>query len=249
MNMTIDQIIALLASIAACLTAIASFLTVRQIAKQRELSYRPELAISRVYFHGLSNQIGMGLLPQYWVGTTDSQQVDPLLKQIALPLCNVGLGVAKAVVVKWSFPINELVKTVNELANRTLTSELFTYKGGTLHMRSDTIGTMTSVWKNQQTDMLDYLLSASVQKEPVMLELPFAYKTLCSALIFFQSKYKETESHGEIPALKASFEYLDIGEQQHKAVFEIRLNVVSVGFKDEREVVSFFGYLESKKCV
>jgi hypothetical protein len=249
MNMTIDQIIALSASIAACLTAVATFLTVRQIAKQRASSYHPELAISRIYFHGLSDQLGMGPLPQYWAATSESGQVDDTLKQVAIPLYNVGLGTAKAVVVNWSFPIDELVKDVNELAKKTLIPEPFTYKDAVLYMKSDTFGTSTSPWKSQQRNSLDYVLPASVQNKPVLLDLPFAYKTLCSALIFFQSKYKETWSFEEIPALKASFEYLDIGEHKHKAVFEIKINLIWTGFKDGREVVSFFGYLESKKCM
>jgi len=249
MNMTIDQTVALLASIAACLSAIATFLMIRQIAKQRKSSYHPELAISRVYFHGISHQIGMGPLPQYWTGTDESGQVDTTIKQIALPLYNIGLGAAKAVLVNWSFPINEFVKTVNELAKRTLMQEPFTYEDAVLYMKSDIIGTSTSMWKSQQRNSLDYVLPASVKNEPVFLDLPFAYKTLCSALIFFHSKYKETESFEEIPALKVSVEYLDIGEHKHKAVFEVRLNIVWTGFKDDREIVSFFGYLESKKCV
>ena len=45
--MTVDQLVALGASIGACLSAIAAFLMIRQIARQREASYRPELALSR----------------------------------------------------------------------------------------------------------------------------------------------------------------------------------------------------------
>lgn len=249
MNMPIDQVITLLASIAACLTAIATFLTVRQIAKQRKASYHPEFAISRVYFHGLSDELGMGPLPQYWAVTTANGQVDAQLKQITFPLYNIGLGAAKAVVVNWSFPIDDVAKVLNELAKRTLTMEPFTYNDAVLNVSSDTIGTSTSNWESQQRDSLDYVLPASVQNEPVLLDVPFAYKTLCSALIFFHSKYDKTYSFQEIPALKASFEYLDIGNHRHKAVFEIRLNKIYIGFKDDFEVTSFFGYLESKKCL
>jgi hypothetical protein len=59
--MTNDQIVALLASIGACLSAVATFLTVRQIAKQRVASYRPELALSQSIFEG-STDPAAGLL-------------------------------------------------------------------------------------------------------------------------------------------------------------------------------------------
>jgi len=242
--MTIDQIIALSASIGACLSAIATFLTVRQMIKQREESYRPELVLSRTFFEGLKDPISQDPIPTHWVSKPDANgggQTSPIF---SLPLRNVGLGAAKAISVQWSFPIEETVNQANHLAQRTLTPAYFTLKNGILSIKSDSIGTSASLWVNQQHDSLDYVLPAAVQKEPAHLKLPHAFIQLSSALLFLFGKEKDRKLFPEIPVLKARLEYLDISNKTHTTVFDIKLEVIVFGgggtFID--------GYLESKKC-
>ena len=95
--MTNDQFVALLASIGACLSAVATFLTVRQIAKQREASYRPELALSRVYLECTKDPITQGSIPTLWAAKGKDGKTDPLTRSLSLLLRNVGLGTAKGV--------------------------------------------------------------------------------------------------------------------------------------------------------
>jgi hypothetical protein len=93
--MTIDQVVALLASIGACLSAVATFLTVRQIAKQREASYRPELALSRILFEGSRGPIAEGAIPSFWTKKPEYDESQKELQRLTVPLQNVGLGPRK----------------------------------------------------------------------------------------------------------------------------------------------------------
>ena len=201
--MTIDQIVALLASMGACLAAVAAFLTVRQIAKQRDASYRPELALSRTDIDGSENPIAKCPLPTFWIKKSENGEADTISRSFAISLQNIGLGTAKGVVVAWSFPISETVKELTQIAQRTLTPAYFTYKEGALSVESDILGTSTSFWRNQERDSIDYVLPAGVQMEPVMLRLPHAYIQLISALLFLGAKGKKLESFPEIPALNS----------------------------------------------
>ncbi|MDD4964160.1 MAG: hypothetical protein PHI11_09620, partial [Gallionella sp.] len=105
--MTADQTIALISSIGTCLSAIATFLTIRQIAKQREASYRPELAFSRTFFVAEPDPIRAGALPEKWVNKKLGLETPMLLDDLSVPLRNVGLGTAKAITISWSFPIDQ----------------------------------------------------------------------------------------------------------------------------------------------
>ncbi len=101
--MTIDQIIALVASVGACLSAIAAFLVIHQVSKQSKNSYRPELAVSQTKFQCISNPLAKGNIPDTWLNCTDEEESQNVLSLFAVPLHNVGLGAAKSLNLKWSF--------------------------------------------------------------------------------------------------------------------------------------------------
>jgi hypothetical protein len=242
--MTIDQIIALSASVGGCLSAIATFLTIRQMSQQREATYLPELVLSRTLFVGSKDPILAGAMPTLWVPKTDTDGTAEVSRTFSMPLSNVGLGAAKGISVAWSFPIKEMVSQVNDLAQRTLTPAYLELKDGDLSIKSESLGSAISRWANQQHDSLDYVLPAAVQKEPVVLALPHAFVLLSSALLFVSAKDKDRKSIADMPRLMARFEYRDIGDRHHVAVFEIKLQIIALG----GEGTFIQGYLESKKC-
>jgi len=243
--MTIDQFVALLASIGACLSGVATFLTVRQIARQREASYRPELAISQSSLQGQPDPIAAGALPSFWTKMAEYNASTEGVQRPMLPLSNVGFGTAKEVSLVWSFPIAEVVATVNQLAQRTLTPAYFAYDDGAVLLKSDSLGNRMSFWKNQEKAWIDYVLPAAVQTDPVNLALPDAYVLLCSALLFFWAKEKDAKSLPELPMLRATFQYRDIGEQEHQATFDIGFHIIALG--SEGQLIH--GWLESRKSV
>lgn len=240
--MTIDQIIALSASVGAFLAAIATFLTVRQMVQQREASYRPELVISRTLFEGSQDPITKGELPTHWVPKPDiASDSSPMF---SMPLVNVGLGAAKSLSVKWSFPIEEMVGQINDLAQRTLTPAYFDLKDGAMSIKSESLGSGTSMWRNQQQDSLDYVLPVTVQNSSGRLRLPLVFIQLSSAYLYLSAKDKDRKSIPDIPLLRAHVEYLDIGDKPHSADFDISVRIIM--FAGNGTFVN--GYVESKKC-
>ncbi|SAI62772.1 Uncharacterised protein [Bordetella trematum] len=244
--MTPDQWIALGASVGACLSAVATFLTVRQIAKQREASYRPELAISQVPFEAGPDPVCAGALPTKWVARDLKDTQRPLtLDDLALPLRNIGLGSARAVRLKWDFDLSEAVKTANELAQRTLTPAYFSVDDWGLSIKSDDLGNGSSLWKNQREVLIDFVLPASIDKEPVSVRLPHAYQQLCAALVYLRAKEKDEMLSFELPALSATFTFSDIGGVDHEAVFDVKVKLVSLSGGGK----GMTGYVECAKHV
>jgi len=238
-----DQIIALLASLGACFSAIATFLTVRQIAKQREASYRPELALSRVSVECKKDPIASGTIPTFWAPIGNEGKADSLSRTFSLPLSNIGLGTAKAVSVFWSFPFESVTKQVNDLAQKTLSAAYFTFDKDQLSLDSENLGKSTSIWGNQKLETLDYVLPAAVHHEPVMLKLPHAYTQIVSSLLYFSTRDKDRKSFPEIPPLIAKFEFSDIGEAKHSATFSIQFQISAIAGGGE----FIQGYVESRK--
>ena len=144
--MTVDQVIALGASIGACMSAIAAFFAVRQSSIHSKASYKPELVIARSRFE-CESEVS---IPYEWkTPDSENKEID-FMKLYSVPLHNVGLGAAKEVSIKWSFPIDQMVSSVNEIAQKSLISAYFEFKNGLLSFKSEKMPENTSIWKNQQ---------------------------------------------------------------------------------------------------
>lgn len=236
-----NEIIALLASLGACFSAIATFLTVRQIAKQREASYRPELAFSRVLVECTKDLLTEGSIPTHWTPQERDKKINASLRDFSLPLRNIGLGTAKNVSISWSFPFESVTKQINETAQKTLSAAYFTFDKDSLSIDSENLGKSTSMWINQKQMSLDYVLPAATTHEPVMLNLPHAYIQVVSSLLYFSAKDKKFSP--EIPPLIAKVEFYDIGEAKHTSTFNIQFQVSAIGNTGE----FICGSIESQK--
>ncbi len=239
--MTIDQIIALAASIAAFLSALAAFFTICQVSKQRESSYHPELAVARTKFQCISNPLSKGNIPDTWIECTDGEEIQNVLSFFSVPLHNVGLGAARNLKVKWSFQIEDAISKVNELAQKSLTPVFYEYKNGILTLKSDDMGEAISLWINQKEISIDFVLPASINKSSTELIVPPAFIMTVSALVHFYSKTGSFPSSEAIPNLIAEVDYFDIGGKKHKAKVSVTIQITTIIGKGE----SFMGYIEA----
>jgi hypothetical protein len=229
--------------VGACLSAVATFWTVWQIAKQREASYRPELVLSSVDFAAVSDDVGP--LPTRWLVADIKHGPPSAQKSVSIPLRNVGLAAAKGIVIIWSFPVEQMVNYLNDAAQRTLTPAYFSIDEWGVSVKSEALGNMMSMWKNQQRTSLDFILPASVENEATTLSLPHAYIHISSAMLFFAANDPKSEDPLLIPPLTASIEYLDIGNRKHRSLFKLDVHVSVISMNGS----SFEGCIECRKSV
>ena len=111
--MTSDQYIALFASLGACLSALATLWTVREMAKQRKAIFKPELAVARRRF--VTRPSFTSKQADWFVNAGPSAN-EQSLEKATLNLANVGLGAAKDVQIMWSFYVADVVARFNNLA-------------------------------------------------------------------------------------------------------------------------------------
>jgi hypothetical protein len=216
--MTYDQLIDLSTSVATFISAVATLLTVRQMAKQRQTSYRPELVLSSTHFEGHAEVAGQ--LPLGWITRAPQPDAENTPRELSIPLHNVGLGAAKGVSITWSFPIEVTVKEANSLAQQALIPAYFALQDGDLSMTSERFSQTTSMWRNQQNISIDFVLPAAVLKDPFVLKLPHAYIQLCSSLLYFSAHIDSRKSFSQFPPLTADLKYQDIGGAQHQIRLE-----------------------------
>ncbi len=117
---SLDQLIAMMASIAACLSAIAALFAVKQNTKNREASYKPEIVATKFSFNATTGKVEKDALANNWTNSGSNSDTSKF-NEIKIPVKNIGLGSAKQVEVNWSFEIEEYVKLANTLAQQTLT--------------------------------------------------------------------------------------------------------------------------------
>ena len=226
LGMTIDQAVALVASIAACLAALAAFWTIRQVKKQRELSYRPDLTISTTFVGGSKKETQDDGIPINWVREPSEPEgaSNDWPSDYELPLRNVGLGVAKNVIVSWSMQLDKLMKEFNDLAQRTATPASFSFMDTHLFLNFGGQRDAIAEWTNQQSERIDYVLPASVDKEPTLLKLPDAYVLLASSFVYLQKEFRKKKIEVAPPKITVVFEYSDIAGTKRKSTFEINLD-------------------------
>ena len=94
--LTVDQFIAGASSVAALATALATFWTVREIAKQRKAAVRPDLISERQYAYVYSEQPVLCLRHSWSRNKIENSQILQH-SSYGLALINVGTGAAKRI--------------------------------------------------------------------------------------------------------------------------------------------------------
>lgn len=158
--MDVNEWVSLITSIAACLTAAATFRVARQMSMQRSESYKPQLVVTRTQFEAQSHDGG---LTHKWEksGIKDQKyQKSNSITEISATVVNVGFGAAKDVTARWVFPVGKLVSTINRAAQESLTPIYFKWNEIALSIKSETSGNSTHFWGPYKQQYFDFVLPA-----------------------------------------------------------------------------------------
>jgi len=230
--MNIDQIIALSACLISLLVALATFLTVRQIAKQRRSSFKPELILARSTFTARNRTV-----PYRWSFSIDEEKTDALVSDkpdesslkrnfhIAIPLLNIGLGAAKEVVIEWNFDIDRAIEIVNSIRQKLLLEGYIENTNDIISFHSNSGEESMHSWLGQKRNSLDYVLASDPTIESETISVPPLYLELyCQyqACIFKQNDSEKVE----FPHLTAIMTHKDIGEIAHAAAFKLNFDII-----------------------
>jgi hypothetical protein len=243
MSLGTDQVIAMIASIGACLSAVSALLVNLQNSKQRKSSYRPELMIKRINFR--STGVTSNSIPENWkeINAHDEQTNPGYIFHINV--LNIGLGSAKKIEICWDFDFEKYTTYVNHLAQIALIPAYLDYKNNTITINSESITSSFSVWKNQKNQTLDYILPVSIDKDGIQIMFPPAISLIISSAVFFSRKDKNKNGLPEIPEIDLKITFYDLGNRKIIEKFKINTCIYMMATKDEKEM--FEGSLEAVK--
>ncbi len=242
--MTLSDAIALLSSLGACVAAIAAFLTIREMATQRRLSYRPEIILSGTTLEATTGAPYARNLPIRWLSDakqTDDQRTQTERMRFGIPLVNIGPAAAKRIEIRWSFPIEETTTKINRICELADIPDRIEYRNGNVFCHSELAGIWGSIWRNQEHQAIDFVLPAAIQGEPTLLHLPDAYISLTSALVYFSMSSKAQEVP-DLPLLQCQLSFSDIADEPRSLRYTISIEIVACS--PQAESMSFHAIID-----
>ena len=239
--MTAEHYLAL-SSIFACLSAIAVLTAVVIICRQLRAAYRPDLALSQTVIRSTVKR--NNIVPELSSDTDDSDYMGAsnTIGRLVIPVLNIGQTTANEVDVKWSFPIEKAVREVNAYSG---VEEVVTY-----HRRSERLdvklndGDVMSIPSAaHRKRRIDYIKPLSIESTPLLINLPYAYGVVVSAMTFFYSKVEDPPRRLSVPVLRLEMRYRDISRGKCRVSFAIDCDIAV--FNGDGEIVR--GYLKCKR--
>ena len=230
----------LITAVAAFATAIATFLTVQQIKKQREVAYKPYLSFDKAYFSVQPSRNENIFYPTKWNENFTSEfYVDDPTKLNSntynLKLCNIGFATAKNVQIKISYDKNGFIEMIKKLENKFSQELRINIEEG------NTFITFTPgqkiPWKgigfskNIGSDShFVSVLPVNITKDFSLVSLPFAFLELSNIYMFYLGMLLGKEKvEPSIPMLTVYISYENIANDKLTQRFTILTDLWSWG--------------------
>lgn len=238
----------MLASIAACVSAIVAVVALREIKKQRESSYHPELFLSINSAKAVikeNKEEDASIIYRQFI---DDKETD--LDLLHFTIENIGFGAAKEVKIEWFFDYKKALKMIEDINPKAHDNSPM---DGYLQIRNakkETIAASWVSWEDIDPTTYDFALPRSQEKFNLGAHIPneiidlfVAYAILNTGILNVKELfYVYREEFKGFPKLKASVSYKDIGDKTYRKNFNIGF-LISAGIyepgtkpKDLREL-------------
>lgn len=217
-QMSISDLISIITAIAAFITAVVALFTLIELSRQRKASYKPEICILQNSFVLRSDHdaaVDLALCWQSEEGRTIDSKNKPYIQ-----IANIGSGPAKSVQAKWEYDIENIIKTVNSVAQKLQRPFLVTKDDLFINIKQKEKYVYRTNAKLNSWEF-EYLLPVNIEKTGRELFLPPAYAMLISTLLSFAIEDKESMENLKIPELKLQLTYTDIGKECHRSTHRL----------------------------
>lgn len=224
LQITIDQIIAIVSSFGTLVAGGATLLTVREMSRQRITSYHPELMPERTLISGRVSSAQKGLLLTSWRDLLpEGKPVFAQKRYRGIPIRNVGLGAARDVSVNWVLLVETWASEIESRFRLLNLPQEFHFENGKLRQ---TDGKMASAYipDNQKTQTIDYVLPASHEEGLNVIWVPIVYERLVAGVLKLISH--DVEYNLGFPDITAVIKYTDIGGNPFIRAFKFSFDLI-----------------------
>lgn len=222
--MTIDQLIALITSIATFITSIIVLLTLFEMQKQRKSAYKPEIVLKTpVKFHIYLEECENVYLPFIWSSNELKKiNLNELNFSIYIDAFNIGLGSAKSIEVMWDFELDKILKRIKNKDTENFFD--IEYNDSMLRITFQGIAMIMNMENNCHW-RYDYILPSQSKQGSLKFELPRPFLDLFSIILYLEYFKKDTLNF-DFPNLKLKLKYEDIGNNIYKKEFNLNFDFI-----------------------
>jgi len=259
--MRLEQFFTVISQIATWITILLVYFTLREMQKQRRMSTKPHIIIteSRGNLKIRKNQ-----LDSYWDTSNSENSFDEVLDNkgnylqnaIKINFHNIGLGVAKNIVISWQYNLESNIKIITEYCNKyDLDIPVLgrNENNDFIAIKYKKIQSYFNILFSKKSEYT-YLLTDSVKPDGLEVPLPLIYQTLLSLHfdVMFSERLKDNKIAHVIegmnpPTLKIELDYNDVSGLRYSQRFEIFFHSSIVDIPDDKEIYDISGYFEIKQ--
>jgi hypothetical protein len=226
---SIDRLIALIASVAGFVSALATLLTVSEMRRQREGSYKPTFLFKTTYLaHLIKNKANKFIVTTEEVGK-DVFENHPQKMQfdefIPIHFHNIGLGSAKSVSFKWNYDLSGFESNFEKFSAYTVT------KNDKEGFGIETIDGSNNQWvvrKHKDYSNLEFVLPVYNKQETFSIPIPALYHDLLETLLSgIPKSNNEINISLDLPKMFFEVAYLDIENNKFKENYSVSFKIRS----------------------
>lgn len=229
-NFTITDWIGSLSAIASLITAIIALLTVREIKKQREHSYYPDLNLANfeffVYKYDKEEQNEEEkddtIFLYYAKKQIEESQPKTGYNELSININNIGFGVAKAINYEWSFDFREAQKVIDANAFE-LNEDDFCITFSSLN-----VDWTYALNEENYGDFINFILPYSQENRNIEIRIPQYFMDLYWVYMAKGLLTKDVSIGDRFPPIVLSINYENIHGKVINKVFSIFLRFIFI---------------------
>lgn len=259
--MSIDQIIGIIGQIAAWITILLVFFTMREMEKQRKASQKPELIVPNVSIFGYTNDNEI-FIATHWSNKelkNDSYILGELPKVV---IYNIGAGAAKEIKIKWDFDLKSTLQTIQDYCYKNSIPVVVDSQNGflTIEFIGNESHSNIDAFANIEQP---FIMPVSINSLGFEADLPLTFLNLVSILVFLKihqsnmiigekGEFHVSKYSFEIPPLYFELHYGDIGGNRYKKKFDVKFKILMsryplIKFDNSSNNPIFLGMFEFKE--
>ena len=213
----ITSFIALVAAIGAIFYSIIANSTLKEIKKQREGAYMPELIIASTPFYLYSNEneeYPTSFSFEYNKEMLNNVVVNPFIST-KMQAFNVGMGVAKNVTFLFNFDLEKIKQIITDFSTTDDWSphKHFDLKFDDLGVSINGLNGLT-VYMNPKPVNFSFILPTSINSNATLIDLPMHISNLYVIYAYIRIKQRNLYKIPDFPLIETTIKYQDINNKE-----------------------------------
>lgn len=217
-----------ISAISALLTAVVTLITVREIKKQREHSYHPDINIANfefyVYRYDKDEDDENDMFSLYY-STKKLSEIDPKsgYNELVIDISNIGLGVAKQVSWNWHVDFNGIQKVLESGKKKPFVKYVIAKDEVSISSKKVNVDWLYFIGEENFGDFFNFILPYSIENRKNEIRIPSSFIDL---YWLYKAKEMIVDNHRsemEYPPLYLVVNYTDIHGKEIEKTFLLHL--------------------------